>query len=135
MEDWISLLVNVTPLQSIIYWIVFIILWLWIDIDHYLDQDWIENHTSRWILRFLCWIVFSVDSFSLVVNGLLWILLFSPGWGAVVHNDLFYLGTTARYDRVLGKYPILYKLFLALSLFTLIYISYEKITTGTSLVG
>lgn len=135
MLYWLSDFLELTTLESIVYWTLFTITALWVDIEHYVDQDWIEKHLSRWTMRFILWLAISIDTFSLVVNGMLWILLFSPGWGAVVHGNLFYLGTVAKYDKFFNKYPWLYKLILGLLLIALIYLCYEKITTGTSVVG
>ena len=80
---------------------LFIALSAVIDSEHLKDNDYIESHTSRWLLRALFVLAAIFDSLLNKLRGL----------------DLFYLGTVALWDRFWSKIMPLFIVFKIVCLF------------------
>lgn len=110
----------------VIYFLLFLLLSAKIDAEHIKDNDFIEDHTSRGLLRILVIIILWANFLNLAIMILLWIGLFSPTLNVMLNKDIYYLGTTAKWDKFWNRYPKLYRYFIdgcfiAALLLTIIY--------------
>jgi len=95
--------------SGIIITIAFTIVSAYIDDEHVEDGDYIENHRSRWILRFLFCLVFGFyNPIWIVASGLLFWVFFDQMYNYFMEKPFWYLGTTAYLDRFFKKRMVLY---------------------------
>lgn len=90
-----------------------------IDAEHINRKEWILNHRSRWFQRFCFFGVYClIDIQYGIASGLLFSALFDQCLNYFTNKPFWYLGTTALWDKVLGKYRWVYmlvKIFLLIS--------------------
>ena len=97
--------------MMIIITIVFVFLSAYIDYEHLRDNDYIESHVSRWILRALFVLAVAQGDFIVMAGmTLLFTALFDAVLNKLTKMPLLYLGSTARWDRFFTS-PISFKLF------------------------
>lgn len=106
----------------IIYTLAFIGLSVCIDYEHLRDNDYIESHVSRWLLRALFAIAISTNVKELIGVTLLFTALFDSLLNYCFNKDLLYLGSTALWDRFWRKMPYTYFIFKVVSLFVGVYL-------------
>lgn len=81
-----------------IYFAAFLILSAWIDFEHLADNDFIESHLSRWLLRGVFILGVSNSVLELVAMVLLWMGLFDGILNTFRCKKFNYLGSTAKWD-------------------------------------
>ena len=96
---------------------MFVVLSAWIDAEHINDSDYIEDHKSRWMLRF----VFVLACGGLVVSdtigcGIVFIALFDNLLNKFRNLPLFYFGSVAIWDKFWSNKTWLYKMLVFVSL-------------------
>ena len=70
-----------------------------VDHEHLLDNDFIESHTSRWLLRASFISIIAVyDVFLACAAGLLFTSTFDQTLNLLRGESLFHLGSTSRWD-------------------------------------
>ena len=102
----------------IILYILFIILSAYIDAEHINDKDYIENHTSRFLLRGVVTLGFAYDPSYFYFFDWRYLLVFLLSFIAIFDTTInlfrglsvFYLGTVAKWDLFWKKHYLLYKI-------------------------
>ena len=102
--------------------VIFILISAYIDWEHLKDNDYIESHFSRWILRALFVCVASNSIAELIGMSLLFIALFDSILNAMRGKELFYLGTVALWDKFWSRIPYLFIVFKIVCLFVGVYL-------------
>ena len=106
----------------LIYTLTFVALSVWIDWQHLRDNDYIESHVSRWLLRALFVVGISSNYIEIIGATLLFTALFDTLLNKCFNKDLFYLGRVALWDIFWSKIPFLYICFKIVSLFVGVYL-------------
>lgn len=84
---------------------------IWVDGKHMGDGDFI-NHYSRAYLRSIFFIVIAIYNVRLAVASLLlFTALFDHILNVVIHQPLFYLGSTSKWVKFWKKRRVMYKIF------------------------
>jgi hypothetical protein len=99
-----------------IYILTFIILSARIDFEHLRDNDYIESHVSRWLLRALFIVVASDSIVEVFGMSLVFAALFDQVLNLMMGKPLFYLGSTAVWDRFWNDKKWLYITFKVVAL-------------------
>jgi hypothetical protein len=92
----------------LVYFILFLILSIRLDSEHLKDNDFIESHTSRWLLRGTFMIAAAVDVFSFFAMLFYWMGMFDSGLNITLKKDINHLGTTAKWDKFWTRYKDMY---------------------------
>lgn len=92
-------------------------------IDGYLIKNgyYIDDHSPRWTMRFIFFVIVGVVSLNFwyfLASGLLFAALFDQMLNYVRHLPFWYLGTEAKWDIFWKKHLTLYKITKALLLLT-----------------
>jgi hypothetical protein len=86
--------------MALIIIVAFIMASAFIDAEHLLDKDYIENHRSRFIQRVAFIAALSLYSLPVAVGGIfLFIALFDGLLNYFWGKDVFYIGDTAKWDK------------------------------------
>ena len=97
---------------------LFIVLSAVIDYEHLKDNDYIESHTSRWLLRALFVLAVAKGNIAeLLGMTFLFMAIFDSLLNKLRGLDLFYLGTVALWDRFWSKIMPLFIVFKIVCLF------------------
>ena len=92
----VAMIYNATILLIIL---AFIFVSAFIDYEHLKDNDFIESHVSRAVLRALVFLLISIHDFKLgIASALLFAALFDQVLNFLMKVDFFYLGSTAKWD-------------------------------------
>lgn len=87
----------------------FILVSAYIDYEHLIDNDFIESHRSRVIIRSIFGIALMMINIKFAVGYLLFhTALFSPVLNKMRGEKILHLGNTAAFDIYFGKRPKLY---------------------------
>lgn len=112
-----------------IYCLSFIILSAKIDAEHLKDNDYIESHDSRWLLRSSYVLTIALYSpWGALASVLLFTALFDQVFNWMMGKSFWYLGTVAKWDIFFTRNKWLYIilksvcLFSSLLLYTFIFI-------------
>ena len=109
--------------MMIIITIVFVFISAYIDYEHLRDNDYIESHVSRWILRALFVLAVAQGDFIVMAGmTLLFTALFDAVLNKLTKMPLLYLGSTARWDRFFKENMFLYVVVKVVSLFGGVYL-------------
>lgn len=94
-----------------------------IDAEHLKDNDYIESHVSRTILRGTVAFLYGVIAipYAIIFLLLFW-LLFDTFLNKLLDREILYLGNTAKTDKFFRKRPLLYILTKLFSLVLAVYI-------------
>ena len=91
-----------------IYFSAFLLLSAWVDFEHLADNDFIESHVSRWLLRGVFMLGVSSSFLELVAMVLLWMACFDSVLNMFRGKGFNYLGNTAKWDIFFNKRKNLY---------------------------
>jgi len=91
-----------------IYFAAFLLLSAWIDFEHLADNDFIESHVSRWLLRGVFMLGVSNSFLELAAMVLLWMACFDSVLNVFRGKGFNYLGNTAKWDIFFNKRKNLY---------------------------
>lgn len=113
-----------------------IYLFAYIDAEHLLDKDYIEDHKSRAVLRFLITLGFALEYNQSISENIANFILFASYWAAMFDINLnnllnkptFFLGSTAKWDIFWKEKPLIFKIF-KISIIPLGMFIYYLITT------
>ena len=105
-----------------LYILLFTFLSAWIDAEHLEDNDYIESHVSRWLLRALFVIAVGNTYQEYIGMTLVFTALFDVILNYLTGRKLLYLGKTAYWDIFWRKIPFLYIIFKVVSLFVGIFL-------------
>jgi hypothetical protein len=107
----------------IIITILFIAASAYIDYEHLRDNDYIESHVSRVVLRALFILAVAQGDFY-IMGGmtLLFMALFDGVLNYLTKMNILYLGSTARWDRFFREQKFLYIIVKVVSLFGGVYL-------------
>lgn len=95
----------------------FVLLSAWIDYEHLKDNDYIESHTSRSLIRILFIVCFSrLDVYPLIGMSLFFASTFDNTLNIMRKKELFTLGNTAYWDRFWIRIKPVYILLTLLSI-------------------
>jgi len=100
-----------------IWFIPFLLISAWIDFEHLADNDFIESHVSRWLLRGVFMLAASTTIFDLFAMILLWMGLFDSVLNVARGKGVNYLGNTAKWDIFFNNRKYLYITIKLLSIF------------------
>ena len=103
-------MIVVVSLIAYVLTVSFIIMSAIIDSEHLNDQDYIEDHTSRFILRGIFALAIGLSN-PLYTLGAIFIFmaLFDQCLNTLMKNDLWFLGKTAKWDIFWTKNKKFYK--------------------------
>jgi hypothetical protein len=80
-----------------------------IDMEHLIDDDYIEDHTSRFILRTLfIYVIFREINWQFVGAVMVFMASFDSTLNLMRGLPINYLGSTAKWDIFWKKYPVGY---------------------------
>lgn len=89
--------------------ILFIYSCAFIDYEHLRDNDFIEDHTSRVVQRFLFLLLISMYNYKLAfASAFLFAAVFDQQLNFLRGFDLLHLGNTAKWDKFFNKRKWLY---------------------------
>ena len=91
-----------------IYFAAFLLLSAWIDFEHLADNDFIESHVSRWLLRGVFMLGVSNSLIELTAMVLLWMGCFDSILNTFRGKEINHLGNTAKWDIFFNKRKNLY---------------------------
>ena len=91
-----------------IYFAACLLLSAWIDFEHLADNDFIESHVSRWLLRGVFMLGVSNSLLELAAMVLLWMACFDSVLNMFRGKGFNYLGNTAKWDIFFNKRKNLY---------------------------
>lgn len=87
----------------------FTIVSAWVDAEHLLDKDYIEDHTSRSIMRALFFIALGIDHpLHMLAGVLMFAALFDQTLNWFMKRPIWFLGDTAKWDKFWKKRKVLY---------------------------
>lgn len=87
----------------------FTILSAYVDYEHLIDNDFIEDHKARWFLRFTFALALGiVNPWFILAAGFLFWSLFDQTLNALRKKPFWYLGTTAKMDKFFQDKKFLY---------------------------
>lgn len=100
----------------IILYTLFIIASAYVDAEHINDKDYIEDHKSRFLLRFVVALGFSYDKnmiyyfdfISLIIFLILFVSIFDSLLNIMRGKGFFYLGSVAKWDLFWKKHKSVY---------------------------
>lgn len=99
-------------ISTLIYAISILMCLAYIDHEHLKDNDYIESHVSRVVLRILICLAMSSGWLDLVGLLSLFAVSYSPILNVIRGLNLWHLGETAYFDRFWNSvHPVLYKIF------------------------
>ena len=106
-----------TTILLIILSIAYIVLSAVIDAEHIVDEDYIESHVSRVLLRFVFLCTVAMVSIQASVGAtFIYIAIFDQVLNRLTKKKFWYLGTVAKWDIFWKKHMVTYKIVKALSL-------------------
>lgn len=80
-----------------------------VDTEHLKDKDYIESHTSRWVLRLLFFIAMGAwNPIYILASALIFTATFDQILNKFMDNSIWYLGDTALWDKFWKKRKVLY---------------------------
>lgn len=83
----------------------------YIDAEHVKDGDYIENHTSRWVMRALIFLVLLLlDWWSAAFYAVAFVGIFDHAFNIFRGHKFWRLGTTAKWDIFWQENKLLYKI-------------------------
>lgn len=107
---------------SLLYISLFTFLAAWIDSVHLNKNEYIENHTSRWLLRALFVIAASNSISDLIGMTLVFTALFDGILNKLRYREVMYLGTVAEWDKFWRRIPFLFIIMKVVCLFVGIFL-------------
>jgi len=117
-----------------IYGMIFVVSYLFIiysaviDAEHLNKGEYIEDHTSRWILRFIFFLLIALFSFRAAAGfAFLFAALFDQFLNYMRGKPFWYLGTVAKWDIFFSKRKYLYVCVKIIALLTSLYLFFHYV--------